>query len=47
MLQTLDAVRTIILQGRRPYEMEAAVKMLRGEEPFAGETIKWMEAAKH
>ena len=38
-------LRTVILNGYKSYEMEAAVKVLRGEEPFDEETMRWMERA--
>ena len=33
-LRAVQELRTVILSGRHSYEMEAAVKKLRGEEPF-------------
>lgn len=33
-LRAVRELRTVILSGWHSYEMNAAVKMLRGEEPF-------------
>lgn len=33
-LRAVRELRTVILSGWHSYEMDAAVKMLRGEEPF-------------
>jgi len=33
-------LRTVIMNGWKSYEMEAAVKMMRGEEPFDGVELK-------
>ena len=46
MLRAARELRTVILNGYKSYEMEAAVKMLRGEEPFDEETMRWMERVK-
>ena len=47
LLRAARELRTVILNGWHSYEMDAAVKMLRGEEPFTEEAMKWMETAKH
>ena len=44
-LRAVRELRTVILNGYKSYEMEAAVKVLRGEEPFDEETMRWMERA--
>ena len=46
LLRAARELRTVILNGYKSYEMEAAVKMLRGEEPFDEETMRWMERVK-
>jgi len=43
----VQELRTVILNGWHSYEMDAAVKMLRGEESFDEETMRWMETVKH
>lgn len=45
MLRAAQELRTVILSGYKSYEMEAAAKMLRGEEPYNEEAMKWMEMA--
>ncbi len=47
VLRAAQELRTVILSGYKSYEMDAAVKMLRGEEPFTEEAMRWMETAKH
>lgn len=47
MLRAVQELRTVILSGWHSYEMDAAVKMLRGEEPFTEEAMRWMEMTKH
>lgn len=43
LLRAASELRTIILNGYKSYEMEAAAKVIRGEEPFDEKTMKWME----
>jgi hypothetical protein len=45
MLRAVRELRTVIMNGWYSYEMDAAVKMLRGEESFTEEVIRWMETA--
>ena len=42
-VRAVRELRTVILSGWHSYEMDAAVKMLRGEEPFTEEAMRWME----
>lgn len=46
LLRAAQELRTVILNGWHSYEMEAAVKMLRGEEPYNEEAMRWMERAR-
>ncbi len=46
VLRAVRELRTVVLSGWHSYEMDAAVKMLRGEEPFDEETMSWMERVK-
>ena len=45
-LRAVRELRTVILSGWHSYEMDAAVKMIRGEEPFTEEAMRWMEKGK-
>ena len=40
MLRAARELRTVILNGWKSYEMEAAVKMMRGEAPFDGVELR-------
>lgn len=43
LLRAARELRTVIQGGWHSYAMDAAVKVLRNEEPFDEETMRWME----
>ncbi len=43
LLRAARELRTVIQSGWHSYAMDAAVKVLRNEEPFDEETMRWME----
>jgi len=40
LLRAARELRTVILNGWKSYELEAAVKMMRGEAPFDGAELQ-------
>jgi len=43
LLRAAQELRTVIQSGWHSYAMEAAVKVIRNEEPYDEKTMKWME----